>query len=377
MAEAMVAMRTKLQPMLCFRKEIGRGNAGSVWSVDVLPGSRDHHHQGDQDDDKGQHVQDPVRVKATDGAVVAVVAVKLFEDKHKAYRELLVMADLMAGLAEEASGAGKHVAKLLFCKLVRHRDQLGIVLQLCTNGDMFDQVSFGVLPLEVCSFYFKQLSTAVMYLEGRRVCHRDIKLENMLLDSTWTLQLCDFGVAATWPASIKSPCCPDLAGSEPYCAPEVLAVGTVAEHDVFEASQAGGLNTYDPRKSDVWSCAVVLFEMMFGHPLLGSGRASKGNVYFDSLEACDFEGFWQHHSNSVAFFTPPSHGFMPPGTSLSYCLKQTQGVVKQGLQVNPQRRVTTAEMVKQLEMICLMPSATHVAAFMQGHASSASSSSAS
>ena len=47
---------------------------------------------------------------------------------------------------------------------------------------------------EACKF-FRQLISAISYCHQRRVCHRDLKLENILLDRQNNLKIIDFGLS--------------------------------------------------------------------------------------------------------------------------------------------------------------------------------------
>jgi len=74
--------------------------------------------------------------------------------------------------------------------------------------------------------------------------HRDIKLDNILLDHKGNIKLGDFGVSRVVK---KGEVLKDQCGTPAYIAPEVL------------------LNEgYDGKKSDTWSCGVVLFAMLYG-----------------------------------------------------------------------------------------------------------------
>jgi serine/threonine protein kinase len=66
-------------------------------------------------------------------------------------------------------------------------------------------------------FYFKQLLNAVDHLHSTiGVSHLDIKLENILLDSDFTLKLCDFGFSddVSLPVRVNK-------GTDGYKAPEI------------------------------------------------------------------------------------------------------------------------------------------------------------
>lgn len=79
---------------------------------------------------------------------------------------------------------------------------------------------------------------------SRQVVHRDIKLENILLDSGRAMKLIDFGLAAFYlPGKKLRVHC----GSPSYAAPEIVA-----------------RKMYEGPPVDVWSLGVVLFAMVAG-----------------------------------------------------------------------------------------------------------------
>jgi serine/threonine protein kinase len=76
-----------------------------------------------------------------------------------------------------------------------------IVLELAENGDLFDfTTAVGeALGEEISRFYFHQLLSAVEYLHvEHRLVHRDLKLENILIDAQFQAKICDFTLAKTF-----------------------------------------------------------------------------------------------------------------------------------------------------------------------------------
>lgn len=67
------------------------------------------------------------------------------------------------------------------------------VLELAPNGNLLDYISYNALTENVVRFYFKQLCKAVSYMHQQDLCHRDLKLENLLLDQDFNLKVSDFG----------------------------------------------------------------------------------------------------------------------------------------------------------------------------------------
>ena len=68
--------------------------------------------------------------------------------------------------------------------------------ELAENRDLFRYIeNFGSLPEPVMKSYVIQLLKAVNAMHRVGVCHRDLKLENLVLDSNFNLKITDFGLA--------------------------------------------------------------------------------------------------------------------------------------------------------------------------------------
>ena len=89
-----------------------------------------------------------------------------------------------------------------------------------------------------------QLISAIHYLQERKVIHRDIKLENILLDKENNPKLSDFGWAVHAPSNPRSSFC----GTILYLSPEMVAKEQYS------------------LKIDIWSLGVLLFEVCTGSP---------------------------------------------------------------------------------------------------------------
>lgn len=134
---------------------------------------------------------------------------------------------------------------------------LFVAHEFCSGGELFDAVeqSEEPLPLPVTARIFYQLMLAISFLHTEGTCHRDVKLENVLLDDTNTVKLRGFGSAAVSTRVSDNGSSPprisfmfqEPAGSRHYAAPEVVS-GEV----------------YDGRAADVWSCGVLLFALATG-----------------------------------------------------------------------------------------------------------------
>ena len=75
---------------------------------------------------------------------------------------------------------------------------LCFVMELCAGGDLLDFVRRRKkLDERKAKYFFKQIVKGLLYCHKNLVVHRDIKLENLLLDDEGVLKICDFGVSVT------------------------------------------------------------------------------------------------------------------------------------------------------------------------------------
>jgi len=121
-----------------------------------------------------------------------------------------------------------------------------LVMEFAAGGDLLRFVRKSGRLAEPCArVLFKQLMDGLVYIHRLGVVHRDIKLENLLLDCHTCVKIADFGVAAL----VKAPGqqLTEHCGTPSYIAPEILL-------------EAG----YDGPPVDVWSSGVVLYAMLCG-----------------------------------------------------------------------------------------------------------------
>ncbi|MBV9614947.1 MAG: protein kinase, partial [Ktedonobacteraceae bacterium] len=108
------------------------------------------------------------------------------------------------------------------------------------------------LPLATVVPYVKQIASALQYAHDRRLIHRDVKPENMLIGQNGELLLSDFGIALVTEASLSQSTEDMVMGTMAYMAPEQIQ---------GKARPA----------SDQYSLAVVVYEWLCGvRPFTGS-----------------------------------------------------------------------------------------------------------
>lgn len=103
----------------------------------------------------------------------------------------------------------------------------------------------GPLPVEKVKRIFTQLVGAVAYVHSKSCVHRDLKLENILLDKQENVKLCDFGFTREYEG--KASYLQTFCGTICYSAPEMLKG-----------------EKYAGEKVDVWSLGIILYALLAG-----------------------------------------------------------------------------------------------------------------
>ncbi|KAF9272335.1 hypothetical protein BGZ68_002502 [Mortierella alpina] len=140
-----------------------------------------------------------------------------------------------------------------FREVVETSLQMCIVLDYASGGELFEFVADkrAMASEQDMQYIFAQIVDAVDYLHQHNTVHRDLKLENVLLEPRKgaplrpKVKLTDFGLAKM--IEQEAPLLTTRCGSEDYAAPEIIL----------------GL-PYDGREADIWSLGVLLYALLVG-----------------------------------------------------------------------------------------------------------------
>ncbi|XP_077237569.1 CBL-interacting serine/threonine-protein kinase 9-like [Tasmannia lanceolata] len=134
-------------------------------------------------------------------------------------------------------------------EVMASKTKIFFVLEYVNGGELFNKIArHGKLREEEARKYFQQLINAVDYCHSKGVYHRDLKLENLLLDEDDNLKISDFGLSALSQQIREDGLLHTTCGTPNYVAPEVILS-----------------KGYDGAKADLWSCGVILFVLMAGY----------------------------------------------------------------------------------------------------------------
>lgn len=138
-------------------------------------------------------------------------------------------------------------------------------------GSLLKRKKVGGIPCTWIRFYMAELLTAIEGLHSLSILHRDIKLENILLDALGHISLVDFGFAKqTAPAALQRT--DSFCGSPYYMAPEIIKLNRVKNslYDVdggkSSLGDGGGPSSTYGMEVDLWSFGVVMYQLLEGKP---------------------------------------------------------------------------------------------------------------
>ncbi|QLQ80327.1 hypothetical protein HG537_0D03280 [Torulaspora globosa] len=181
-------------------------------------------------------------VERTDGKMFAVKMFRLRNTKSKQNQ----LAFSKKVTAEFCIGSTLHHPNIIETLDMLQEGSTYLVIMEYVPYDFFTLVMSGMMTKPEIACYFKQICSGVQYLHSVGLAHRDLKLDNCVVNSQGILKLIDFGSAVVFQYPYEPDIVPakGIVGSDPYLAPELLVQVS-----------------YDPRPVDVWSIAITFYCM--------------------------------------------------------------------------------------------------------------------
>ena len=136
---------------------------------------------------------------------------------------------------------------------------LYMLMEPCLGGELWTLLrNSRRFSDQTAAFYVACVILALDYLHTRGVIYRDLKPENLLLDSSGYVKLTDFGFAKQLVGEERAW---TFCGTPEYVSPEII---TNKSHD---------------QRADVWSLGILVFELLTGAPPFTNRKAVPGQVY--------------------------------------------------------------------------------------------------
>lgn len=174
--------------------------------------------------------------RSTDGTTFAV---KEFRARHSYESEKEYGKKVTA---EFCVGSSLHHGNIIETLDIVHEKGKWYEVMEYAPFDLFAIVMTGKMSREEVNCSFLQILAGVTYLHSMGLAHRDLKLDNVVVNEHGIMKIIDFGSASVfkYPFENGVVLASGIVGSDPYLAPEV-----------YEERK------YDPQPADVWSLAII------------------------------------------------------------------------------------------------------------------------
>nr|XP_021198686.2 uncharacterized protein LOC110382413 isoform X2 [Helicoverpa armigera] len=272
--------------------------------------------------------------------IIDLTCIKEEYARRNLHREPRVMAKL------------RHPCIAALYETMMHGPRLYVVMEAAGGGDLCAHVlgargAARGLPEPRARALAAQLVSAVKHMHARGVVHRDLKMENIMLDSTKQfIKIVDFGLSNMWSggAALRTPC-----GSLEYAAPELFVDG----------------RRYGP-EVDLWSIGVIVYGMVTGGLPFTGAEGGEGKSR-PQLRAAITRGFTRKQRAALACVTPECKAFiqhlLEPNVELRMKIEEAsrhRWVRRPGMRMktHPYGTVETAanrEIYRQIAELCSLP----------------------
>ncbi|KAG2389195.1 hypothetical protein C9374_014595 [Naegleria lovaniensis] len=135
----------------------------------------------------------------------------------------------------------KHKNVVQLYEVLEDDEYVYLVIELCGGGSLYEHIKDKPFDEKLARYYFNQLVDGLSYCHEMGVCHRDLRLENLLLDNEGHLKITDFGQARIFKKGWDL-FSTQLVGSLYHLSPEQIE-GKV----------------YAGEKIDIWSAGIILY----------------------------------------------------------------------------------------------------------------------
>ncbi|XP_022058822.1 NUAK family SNF1-like kinase 2 [Acanthochromis polyacanthus] len=228
------------------------------------------------------------KAKERSGRLVAVKSIR--KEKIKDEQDLVHIRreiEIMSSLC--------HPHIITIYEVFENKDKIVIVMEYASRGDLYDYIcdKRNISEREARHF-FRQIVSAVHYCHQNGIVHRDLKLENILLDGNGNVKIADFGLSNLYQNDeyLQTFC-----GSPLYASPEIV-----------------NGRPYRGPEVDTWSLGVLLYTLVHG--------------------TMPFDG----NSHKILVQQISTGNYRKPNNPSDAC-----GLIRWMLMVNPERRATIEE----------------------------------
>ena len=151
-----------------------------------------------------------------------------------------------------------------------------IILEYAEKGELFNYVYFPQSGFgeKIGKYIFKEILTGLNHCHENNIAHRDLKMENIILDKDFTIKLADFGYATSLKGKNGDGKLTTPLGTRAYASPEIFLK-----------------KPYNGISSDIFSLGVVLFTLVTCK--MPFGQAVRSDKYYRFIIVNQYDKYWE------------------------------------------------------------------------------------
>ena len=147
------------------------------------------------------------------------------------------------------------------------------ILESCPRGELIDYVEYGRFTERQAKYIFRKILLGVQALHGAGYCHRNLKLNNILLDQNFNPKIFNFKFTTQFQQNNQPILLDNFIASPHYASPQILL------H-----------KPYNGEKADIFSLGVILFLLVTG--TFGFECANRTDEFYSKICKGD-EEYWE------------------------------------------------------------------------------------
>ena len=212
-----------------------------------------------------------------------------------------------------------NITKIL--ELFEDKEYILIIMEYINGGNLFSFLKkHRKVSEKTAKLLYRQIILGIKYMHQQGIVHRDIKLENILIDLNNNIKICDFGIGRV----LSSPAQPlfDQCGTPMYIAPEILLCSKEKGYKGFPV--------------DIWSSGIVLYILLSGTLPFSFKNSSS------SLSESNESNLSEDNNNNTELQYSIINKEPKEIENIS---KEAEDLLKKILKKNPEKRITCEEIL--------------------------------
>ena len=155
-----------------------------------------------------------------------------------------------------------------------------LIIDYYSKGDLFKYIHIGRLSERHAKFIFRKILNGVRALHGAGICHRNLQLQNILLDQNFNPKISNFDIATLFQGNNGIIQLNDRIGTNHYMPPQMF-----------------NNQPYNGSKADIFSLGAILFNLVTG--IRGFNEAKINDNFYRYILNNHIDEYWNHLPNEI------------------------------------------------------------------------------